>query len=48
MTKIGKRIVTTEPSTKEIDWKLVAMAIANDYLKSRCVDEQNRVKTKAG
>lgn len=48
MSKIGNRTVTHEQSTKEIDWKIVAIALANDYLKTRCVDEKDRVKTKTG
>lgn len=49
MSKIGKRTVTVEYSKKEIDWKAIAVAIAQQYLKTRCIsNDQTRAGSKAG
>lgn len=34
MNKIGKRKITYEQSTNNIDWKLVAEALAKQYIQS--------------
>ena len=37
MKKISRRKVKVQQSDKEIDWKFIAIQLAADYMKSRCI-----------
>ena len=37
MKKISGRMVKVQQSDKEIDWKSIAIQLAADYMKSRCI-----------
>ena len=43
MKKISGRKVRVQQSDKEIDWKSIAILLAADYMKSRCMpNDKNR------
>ena len=49
MKKIGGRKVSVQQSDKEIDWKSIAIQLAEDYMKSRCIQgDKNRTLSDSG